>query len=292
MSMKKFTLLMAAALVMTAGAATAAEWPQAWKATGFDLPESVSWDKTAKVFYVSNLGGDPMTKDGNGFISRLKSDGSVDALRWVTGLDAPKGTEVVGDRLWVADIDRLVEIDTTNGAIVNTYAAPGAKFLNDLAVAGDGRIFIADTFGNAIYVYKDGAITEFLRDNGLVGPNGLVVDNKELIVAELGDASQGFDKLKPGRVKAVNLETKAVTDYSGTDALGGLDGIEFATGDGVFVTDNPGGRLLRVRPGKEVKEVMKLKPGAADFEMVPDAKLLVVPQMQQNEVVAYTANKL
>jgi sugar lactone lactonase YvrE len=288
--MKRTVLLLAAALAFAASAASA-EWNQAWKATGFDLPESVSWDANAKAFYVSNLAGDPMTKDGNGFISRLKADGTVDTLRWVTGVDAPKGTGVVGDRLWVTDIDRLVEIDTTKGAIVNTYPVPGAKFLNDLAIAGDGRIFIADTFGNAIYVFKDGAVTEFLRDNGLVGPNGLVVDNKDLIVAELGDASEGFEKLKPGRVKSVSLDSKAVSDYSGTDPVGGLDGIEFAAGKGVFVTDNPGGRLLRIKQGKEPKEVMKLQPGAADFEFVADDRLLVVPQMQQNEVVAYKGDK-
>ena len=284
-------LLLAATLSLAAPAARAAEWSQAWKATGFDLPESVSWDKNAKVFYVSNLGGDPTTKDGNGFISRLKADGTVDALRWVTGLDAPKGTGVAGDRLWVTDIDRLVEIDTAKGAIVNTYAIPGAKFLNDLAIAGDGRIFIADTFGNAIYVFKDGVVTDFVRGGGLVGPNGLAVDEKDLIVAELGDASEGFEKLKPGRVKSVSLDTGAVTDYSGADPVGGLDGVAFAGGKGLFVTDNPGGRLLRIRQGKEPKEIMKLQPGAADFAFVEDDGLLVVPQMQQNEVVAHKRSK-
>lgn len=263
-----------------------AGWTETWKATGFDVPESVSWDPGGKVFYVSNLGGDPMTKDGNGFISKLKADGSVDTLKWVTGLDSPKGTEVASGKLWVTDIDQLVEIDTATGKILNKYPAPGAKFLNDLAVATDGRIFIADTFGNAIYLFENGKISEWVRGGKLIGPNGLVILGSDLIVAELGDASEGFDKLKPGNVKKIDLATKEITDFSIPGPIGGLDGIELSGDGGVFITDNGGGRLLKVMPGKAPEEIAKLKPGAADMEYVPDQKLFVIPEMQQGEIVA------
>jgi len=263
-----------------------AGWTETWKATGFDLPESVSWDPGAKVFYVSNLGGDPMTKDGNGFISKLKADGSVDTLKWVTGLDSPKGTEVASGKLWVTDIDQLVEIDTATGKILNKYPAPGAKFLNDLAVATDGRIFIADTFSNAIYLFENGKISEWVKGGKLIGPNGLIILGSDLIVAELGDASQGFDKLKPGNVKKIDLATKEISDFGTAESVGGLDGIEPAGDGGVYVTDNGGGRLLKVMPGKAAEEIAKLKPGSADMEYVPDQKLFVIPQMQQSEVVA------
>jgi hypothetical protein len=272
--------------VVAAGTAFAAGLTEAWRATGFDMPESVSWDAGAKVYYVSNIGGDPAAKDGNGFISRLNADGSVDSLKWVTGLDAPKGTEVVGDRLFVTDIDRLVEIDTKTGRIVGAYPAPGAKFLNDLAVAGDGRIFISDTFGNAIYVYEGGKIAEWLRDPRLDGPNGLVVIGKSLIVAGLGDFSKGFDKLKPGTVKAVDLASKAISNFGKGRPIGILDGIEKDGAGGVYVTDNAGGRLVDVAPGKDAVEIAKLKPGAADLEFVPAENLFVIPEMQENAVVA------
>lgn len=80
-----------AALVFAASAASAADLTEAWRAKGFDLPESVSWDAGASVFYLSKLGADPMSKDGNGFISKLGADGKVATLKWVTRLDAPKG---------------------------------------------------------------------------------------------------------------------------------------------------------------------------------------------------------
>lgn len=272
-------------LAVISTVASAAGLTEVWRAGGFDLPESVSWDANAKAFYVSNLGTDPVSKDGNGFISRLKADGTIDVLKWVTGLDAPKGTEVVGDRLFVTDIDRLVEIDTAAGRIVNAYPAPGAKFLNDLAAAPDGRIFISDTFGDAIYVFQRGAVSEWLRSSQLVGPNGLTIIGKRLIVANLGELRGG--KPKPSNVKAVDLDTKAISDFGTADPIGNLDGIERDGAGGVFVTDNPGGRLLDVMPGKPAVEVAKLKPGAADLEYVPEGGLFVIPQMQQSEIVAY-----
>jgi DNA-binding beta-propeller fold protein YncE len=280
-------LLLASILAgaLAVSVASAAGLTEVWRASGFDLPESVSWDAKAKAFYVSNLGTDPVSKDGNGFISRLGPDGTVDVLKWVTGLDAPKGTEVVGDRLFVTDIDRLVEIDTVKGKIVKTYPVPGAKFLNDLAVAADGRIFISDTYGDAIFVFQNGAVSEWLRSSQLAGPNGLTIIGKRLIVANLGDLSGA--KPKPSNVKAVDLETKAITNFGTADPVGHLDGIEKDGAGGVFVTDNPGGRLLDIMPGKPAIEVAKLKPGAADLEYVPDGKLFVIPQMQQSEIVAY-----
>jgi sugar lactone lactonase YvrE len=250
----------------------------------------VSWDGATKTFFVTNLGTDPMSKDGNGFISKIGADGKVETLKWVTGLNAPKSGEVVGDKLYVTDIDELVEIDIAAGKVANRYKAEGAKFLNDIAVAADGRIFIADTFGNAIYLFQDGKVSEWVKGGQLKGPNGLVIIGSDLIVAELGDASQGFDKLKPGNVKKIDLKSKEISDFGTADPIGGLDGIEVAGDGGVYVTDNPAGRLLKVMPGKPAEAVAKLSPGSADFEFVPEEKLFVIPQMQQSEIVAYKAD--
>jgi hypothetical protein len=125
-----------------------------------------------------------------------------------------------------------------------------------------------------------------VKGGKLIGPNGLIILGSDLIVAELGDASQGFDKLKPGNVKKIDLATKEISDFGTAEPVGGLDGIEPAGDGGVYVTDNGGGRLLKVMPGKAAEEIAKLKPGSADMEYVPDQKLFVIPQMQQSEVVA------
>jgi hypothetical protein len=276
------------AILFAVTAANATEPTEAWRASGFALPESVSWDGEREVFYVSNIAGSPMEADGNGFISRLGADGAVLDLKWVEGLDAPKGTDVAGGKLYVSDLTQLVEIDTASGEITGRYPAEGAVFLNDVVVAPDGRVFVADTFGNAIFVLDGGAMSAWVKDDpGLIGPNGLTVVDGALVVSELGDASQGFENLKPGTVKAIDLATKEVTVFGTPDAIGGLDGIE-PTGDGgVTVIDNPGGRLLEVQPGSAAVEIFAPGSGAADHEFVPNLGLLIIPNLQQGTVVAY-----
>src|SRR5688572_25512308 len=64
---------------------------------GFMTPESVLHDAAGDMYLVSNINGAPAAKDDNGFISRLRPDGQIDVLEWITGdsanvtLHAPKG---------------------------------------------------------------------------------------------------------------------------------------------------------------------------------------------------------
>lgn len=280
-------ILTAATLVAGVSLAAAAELAEAWRATGFDLPESVSYDPGSNAFYVSNLGVDPMSKDGNGFISKLSADGKVENLKWVTGLNAPKGTEIVGGSLFVTDIDELVEINLTTGAIANRTKVEGAKFLNDLAATADGRIFIADTLGDAIFLFEKGSASEWLKDPKLHGPNGLTIDGTYLLVASVGTEGGSFDKMSPANVKKVDLVSKEISDFGTAAPIGALDGIERTGDGGVTVTDNFGGRVLLVKPGEPAEEIAKVKPGSADHEFVPNLGLLIIPQMRENELVAY-----
>lgn len=118
---------------------------------GFMTPESVLHDPDADVYLVSNINGDPFEKDDDGFVSRLSPDGRVLALRWIDGasesvdLDAPKGMAILGDELWIADIDQLRRFDRTSGAQKPSIPIPGATFLNDVAVGPDGVIHVTDS---------------------------------------------------------------------------------------------------------------------------------------------------
>ncbi len=78
-------------------------------------PESVYYDEDRDVLYVSNINGDPTGKTGDGFISKLNLDGSVKEMKWVTGLDAPKGMAVFDGKLYVSDIQNLVVINIEKG---------------------------------------------------------------------------------------------------------------------------------------------------------------------------------
>ena len=99
-----------------------------WETTGFKNPESVLPDPGGEFAYVSNVDGQPTEKDGKGFISKISlKDGTVIAPQWATGLNGPKGMALVKGRLYVSDIDRLVEIDTETGKIVASYDGAGRQ---------------------------------------------------------------------------------------------------------------------------------------------------------------------
>jgi hypothetical protein len=270
--------------VMLATAANG-EATEIWRTTGFSSPESVEWDAAAGLFYVSNMGADPMAADGDGYISTLGADGVVIADKFASGLNAPKGMVAMGGKLYTADLTELVEIDTATGAITNHYPAAGAVLLNDVAAGPDGKIYVSDIFGNSVWVLENGAMSILAQDPMLIGANGLTVIGNALIVADLGDASQGFDKIKPGMVVSIDLTSKAITPYGSTEPSGLLDGVEPDGKGGILFTDNMGGRLMQQAPGGMAAAVGMLEPGAADLDVVLDQGLILVPLTPANTVV-------
>ncbi|HEX6911535.1 MAG TPA: hypothetical protein VF142_14125, partial [Longimicrobium sp.] len=118
---------------------------------GFAEPESVLHDSVADVYLVSNVVHGPIDRDNNGFISRVSPDGRVLAAKWIEGaqrgavLHAPKGTGIVGDTLYVADIDVVRRFHRTTGAPLGEIAIPRATFLNDVAVGADGSVYVTDS---------------------------------------------------------------------------------------------------------------------------------------------------
>lgn len=135
-------------------AGTSADTPVAVVSEGLSTPESVLWDATRSVWYVSNINGSPLAKDDNGYIIRLSADGAkLDSVPFINGADAditlnaPKGMALVADTLWVADIDAVRAFDVNTGNTVTTLelGSQNATFLNDVAVGGDGTIYITDS---------------------------------------------------------------------------------------------------------------------------------------------------
>src|ERR1700754_3476259 len=90
--------------------ATAQQLTEAWRATGFMTPESVSYDAGTGAAYVSNINSPDMSGNGQGYITKLGLDGKVIEEKFAEGLNAPKGTFVADGKLWVAGVEELVEI--------------------------------------------------------------------------------------------------------------------------------------------------------------------------------------
>ncbi|MGD9502614.1 MAG: SMP-30/gluconolactonase/LRE family protein, partial [Methyloceanibacter sp.] len=239
--MRSIVVLLLASVALAAPAAAAPKL--LWETKGLAQPESVVQDPATGALYVSNINGAIMQKDGNGFIAKLKPDGTVSERQWVKGLNAPTGLALHDRTLYAADVDELVEINAASGEILNRYPAKGAIFLNDVAVGEDGTVYASDTPMNTIWRLKDGAFEPWLANDALRGPNGLLVQGDKLIVSSFGQLpDQGAPQL--GGLLAVNLEDQSVSTIR-DDPIGNLDGLQ-ASGPGIFfVTDWAAGALYR-----------------------------------------------
>ncbi len=245
-----------------------------------DTPESVFYDKQKDVIYVANIGGQPTDKDGNGFISVLKPDGTIQNLKWVTGLNGPKGMGIVNGHLYVSDIDQVAEIDLSSGKIIKTYPAEGAKFLNDITTAPNGDVYISDSQTNTIYRISKGAISIFLQGDQLKGINGLFFQDGNL----LAGLANSIVKIDPS-----TTETETYVEDTG-----GIDGL-MAAGKGYYIISDWSGHIHLVAPGKKQILVMDTTPdkiNAADIFYVPEKKLLLVPTFYDNRIMAYKVDIL
>ncbi len=286
------TALLALLFVLAASAAPAgAHAPPS--TGGFEFPESVWWDGETGSFFVTNIGGttlDPGGREPDGYLSQLSGEGQMRAAKWVTGLRSPKGMRRVGDALYVADVGQVVVIDVAKAAIRSTIDldAIGAQFPNDVTVDDKtGDVYVSDMLRNAIYRLPGGSGPPevFVESPDLEAPNGLYLDGGTLLVAGFGrDLDPAtFQPREQGRVLTVDLATKAIAPLGGMAPTGQLDGIE-KLDDSYLVTDNPGGRLLRVGAKGSVTELAGDIPGAADLGLRTGDRVVAIPQLGEGVV--------
>jgi sugar lactone lactonase YvrE len=283
--MRPVVVALTATLIAFSTAASAPEL--LWETKGLAQPESVVEDPVTGVIYVSNINGAVMQKDGNGFISRLTADGKMLERQWVKGLNSPTGLALHDRTLYAADVDQLIEINAASGEILKRYDAKGAVFLNDVVVDDDGTVYVSDTPMNTIWRLKDGSFEPWLANDALNGPNGLLIQGKTLIVASLGKVQSQGQKKELGTLLAVSLDDQKVSKVGKGELIGNLDGLQ-AIQPGVYlVTDWAQGALYRVDAKGKVDELIDLNQGSADLSYLPSKKMLLIPMMLDNSLVAY-----
>lgn len=250
---------------------------KAWETSKeLKTPESVFFDITDNVLYVSNINGEPLNKDNNGFISKISTEGKIVELKWVEKLNAPKGMGILERKLYVTDIDEVVEIDIKTGKILKKYKADGAKFLNDIAIGSDGVIYISDSGSEAIYSIKDGEISLWLRSEKIKNVNGLWAEKERLLAGTSDD------------VVAINYKDKNLKNF--VSNTGSIDGLVSFDASGYIISDWQGNVHL-IYPGKEKEKLLDTTPNqmnAADIEFIKNKKLLLVPTFGDNRVIAYS----
>jgi hypothetical protein len=261
--------------------ATAATSPtpslqKAWETdTVLTTVESTLFDPAAGIIYTSNIEGHHSKKDKKGSISKLKPDGSVSQLKWVTGLNAPKGMALLNGKLYVADIDELVEIDVAGGKIAKRYPVAGAKFLNDAATDGK-QVYFSDSETGKVHRLDNGKAT--LVGEGFAGINGLGFDQKgQLFILD----GKGLRRYNPAD-KASQFVNEVVT---GGDGLVIID-------DSTYIASRWQGEIYLVKNGKEhlLLDTKADSSNTADIDYIRDQQLVLVPTFFKNKVVAYKLN--
>ena len=267
------------------------ELEKKWELTGFKNPESIVKDDANNVIYISNVNGVPTVKDTNGFISKVSTDGKIINLKWIEGLHAPKGMAIHNGKLYVADINDFVVIDIATAKITNRYTAEGSTFLNDITVDKNGNVYASNTFGfSAIYKLDNkGKVSIFIKDEALQMPNGLLIDEKSILVAPWGiDFDPNTYQTKTGgSILKVDLKTKAISSI--TKPIGNLDGLVKAL-HGYIVTDWLAGKVFYIKDST-VTEVLDLPQGSADLEFDKARNTIFIPLMNDNKIVVYKIKK-
>ena len=254
-------------------------------------PESARYDRDLDVWFVSNINGTPLQKDNNGYISRLRPDGTPYTIKFIEGgkkgvtLNAPKGLAINGDTLWVADIDVARAFNKRTGALIANVSTR-ARFLNGAAVGPDGAIYMTDTgvlFGSKGEVSHPGPDQVFritragakaaLASPKLEGPNGITWDSQQrrfVIVSFLGKGIYGW---KPG-----DKDIESIGSGPGQQ-----DGVVFLPDGRLLVTSWTDSSLFVLENGQARKVASKV-PSPADIDVEPKDSRVALPLLMENRV--------
>jgi len=239
--------------------------------------ESVLYDASREVLFVSCINGAPAEKNGKGYIAMLDVNGNVKNLEWVSGLDGPKGMGIFGKQLFVADIDQLVVIDIENAEVIERIPVGGASFLNDIAIDTDGTVYFTDSNTGWIWKYKEGKMELWITE-GLERPNGLYIEDSRVLLTSSGSSDLKVIDKATGEYKTVTTD------------IGHGDGVEFTGKEGHYIVTSWAGEIFLVLPDHSKVSLLKTsdqKVNSADIGFNREKQVVYVPTFFDNRVVAY-----
>lgn len=234
------------------------------------VPESVL--PVGNILYISLIDGAPWDVDGKGGVGKLGLDGKVINLKWITGLNAPKGMAKVGNRLFVADVAEVVIINIAKGTIEKKIKISDAQALNDVTATANGVVYVSDSKTAKIWRIANEVPALYLEN--MQGVNGLKAVKDELIIA----SGKSFVKADPD---------KKITPIA--ELPQGGDGVE-PIGNGDFIVTSWIGQVYYVSANGAVETILDTqaeKKNTADIGYDPAKRIVYVPTFNGKTIVAY-----
>ncbi|MZH41929.1 MAG: hypothetical protein F3740_09015 [Nitrospinae bacterium] len=248
-------------------------------------PASFIVDPALGNYFISNINGNPASRDNNGIIKKFDASGKT--LLVIRGgspqvtLHAPDGLALKDNKLYVTDIDSLRWFDKNNGMPLGhiDLTGIGVKRLRGLAFDDEGNLYVSDVLGNAIYKIEtdnDHSISIHAKDNRLGNPSGMVYDplRKRLIVVTRAS----------GKVLGVGMNGKILSVIPQTFKK--LYGIDWDREGDLLISDESAGKIYRIKKFSRTETVREniLTPAGISFDYARD--LILVPSSQGN--IAFT----
>ncbi len=247
------------------------------KITGLKTPESCVQAKDGNI-YISEI--NEFGKDGDGQISKVDINGNVTIF--AKDMDDPKGLVIIGDKLYVTDKTRILEVNP-NGTwqvYVEKSAFPNVpQFLNDLEADKIGNLYVSDSgdlkSGGAIFKITKGGAVSIVADNKnphILAPNGLLNEGRNNLLEV---------DFESGILYRINISTGATTKLA--EGFGGGDGLVKTKSGKIIVSDWKTGKIFQLSMGKARVKKEGYK-SAADIALSYDGKTLMVPDMKAGEL--------
>ena len=236
------------------------------------VPESVLPYAKTNMLFVSLIDGGGWDADGKGGIARLSPDGKQYDSTWVSGLNAPKGLGMYGDRLYAADISEVVVVNIATGKIEKKIAIDSATGLNDITVTDRGIVYVSDSRKARIWRIENDKPVLYL-DN-IKGVNGLKAISDYLLIG----AGKNFMKAD---------KNKAITRLA--EIPQSIDGIE-PVGNGDYIVTAWAGYIFYVYADGHTEPLLDThleKKNTADIGYDSVKKTLFVPEFNGKRVAAY-----
>lgn len=156
-------------------------------------------------------------------------------------------------------VNELVGFDLDTGALRARYPfPPGRAACNDMTVAADGSVFVADTQGGRILRLPPGgsALAVFAEGEALRGVDG---------IAFSGDGRLYVNNVQTGAMQRVDIGADGrfagLAELKVSEKLGGPDGLRLIEGNRFLQAEGTAGRIAEVTITGEEAHVRVLRDG-------------------------------